>query len=69
LIAANAVAISRGAFGIAKDIVRSENILKAEANLGHQPAIDILNIRACFAAAKTSEAKKGCEPLEIPFNL
>jgi hypothetical protein len=69
LIAANAVAISRGAFGIAKDIIRSENMLKAEANLGHQPAIDILNIRACFAEAKTPEAKKGCEPLEIPFNL
>lgn len=69
LIAANAVAMSRGSFGIAKDKTRGKEILKAEAELGHQPSIDILKIRDCFDAAKTPEDKKVCEPLASPFYL
>ncbi|MEQ1527045.1 MAG: hypothetical protein ABL911_09905 [Gallionella sp.] len=69
LIAASAYAITNGYFGIAKDKQRGKEMLQAEADAGHQPSIDILKIRGCFAAAKTPEDKNACEPLASPFYL
>jgi TPR repeat protein len=67
LVAASAFAMSNGFFGIPKDKKRGKEILQAQANLGHQAAIDILKVTDCFSKAKTPADQTACEPTVRPF--
>jgi TPR repeat protein len=69
LVFTSAYATAKGIFGMTKDKVKGREIIQAEAALGHQPAIDYLQLMKCFSEAKTPEDKQACAPLANPFFL
>ena len=69
LIAASAFAMSNGFFGMRKDKKRGKEIMQAEADLGHQAAINILKMGECLSKAETSAEQSTCEPTVQPFYL
>ncbi|NOU01371.1 MAG: sel1 repeat family protein [Gallionella sp.] len=69
LVAASAYATEKGIFGMTKDKVKGREIIQAEAALGHQPAIDYLQLIKCLNETKTLEDRQACEPLVHPFFL
>jgi TPR repeat protein len=69
LVATSAYATARGVFGMTKDKVKGREIIKTEAALGHQPAIDYLQLINCFSEAKIAEDKQACASEANPFFL
>jgi TPR repeat protein len=69
LLATRAFATAAGLLGVAKDPAQGLALLKAEVDLGHQPAIDVQLLLQCLQNAQTTDQRKACEPLVTPFYL